>query len=324
MPSENTYNVIIAAIPLMALTLVAAALVALAAAHRRHWRSLSGNAPAAPLALDAAPAATAVSLREGAPIYELRFEGLSCAVPLPRRWTWPWCKRPTVAPVAAAAASNGTNGKQAGSLARAPSLESGWVKEEASPAAAAAEAQQQPAMKQLLRDVSGYARRGELVGVLGPSGACCLQACVPLAVLLLLLAPAACSTAAPRRRLPSCAHTSLPSSPPRDPLCTGGGKTTLLALLCASQEYVSKGAHVTGTILMDGRPMDAAAHSKVTALLPLHPTAGRSRLRSLQNRLGDPPPCWPCAPSPVPHAPLVPPPPGSWHSCRPTTRCCRH
>ncbi|GAB4823317.1 hypothetical protein N2152v2_010363 [Parachlorella kessleri] len=174
--TDKDYNPVIAAVPLMGLVAVAAFLSTYLITHRAYWAAGSkGWAPvartitstatslsaaaAAPVGEGAAPAVVGssaggaavagtggsrgvVPLQAGETVDELRFDHLSCTVPLSSGWfgSLPFLRK------------------------RRHSSRHQNIGE------AAAMAGQEASCREILRDVSGVARRGELVGVLGPSG----------------------------------------------------------------------------------------------------------------------------------------------------------
>jgi len=95
---------------------------------------------------------------------------------------------------------------------------------------------------------------------------------------------------------PRCAlQFSTGRLPPQAPPCAlllhaGCGKTTLLALLAGSSEYLSEAARVDGSVLLDGSPLSGSARHKVRgtvhcrSVVPLGGLCQRERWRGRRLR----------------------------------------
>ncbi|EFN53179.1 hypothetical protein CHLNCDRAFT_136987 [Chlorella variabilis] len=153
---SQSYDGVIAAIPLMVLAGLAGFLGFYLLRHHALFRS-GAKAAAAAAAGGAAGEAAAVRRRPAEPVQLLTFDSLSCTVPV--RQGRPWysaagrllcCgrRKPAPAPAAAEGAAGAT----------------------ADVAADVAASWDPPGRKQILKGVSGVAACGELVGVMGPSG----------------------------------------------------------------------------------------------------------------------------------------------------------
>lgn len=241
--------------------------------HRLLFASGRRGAAAAAAVLATADGAPAPRRRPSDPVHLLTFDDLSCAVPVCRRFQWLRrlfaCGRSSAAPAA-----------QDVGVTAAVAVGGGVA--------------DVPGYKQIVKGASGVAANGELVGVLGPSGAASRGrgairlACVRLLKLvasrdLAGMAHVSCFVALPaaikdchsraaagsgsgraaghcgvHSRRSNALHRSVHSP------VAGSGKTTLLAIVAGSAEDLDKRSVLTGSVLMDGQPIHSAQRRKVS------------------------------------------------------------
>eukprot|EP00887_Chlorella_sp_A99_P006677 scaffold3.g6677.t1 len=234
---DKDYNPVIAAVPLMALVVLAAFLSSYLVRHRRFWTEVdveSGAAGDAPGGTGPGPGGSFGRSASAAvlfghvhrPVQELLFAELQCSVPARSEWSaggvaaalmrgTAWLRRRRARRAAEARAQAGARAAAPGPEATLAPAGSGESSGGLGGVGGVGGRRGRP-MKRILRGVSGVARCGELVGVLGPSGS---------------------------------------------------GKSTLLGVLAGSTEELDARSSLTGAVLLDGRRM-RGADRRLVAFVP--------------------------------------------------------